>query len=90
MIDTSDDDHSRSMTRLYNSCLKLFLGKLHSQWDGPYMVLELFDGGSVLVSDIKSGRQFKVTGHRLKPYLTSEPLAPANKVNLHLPKHSRT
>ena len=75
---------------LYNSRLKLFPGKLRSRWDGPYMVLELFDGGAVLIFDPKTGRQFKVNGHRLKPYLTSEPLAPADKVNLHLPEHSRT
>ena len=68
---------------IYNSCLKLFLGKLRSRWDGPYVVLELFDGGSVRISDVKSG-------HHLKPYLTSEPPAPADKVNLHLPEHSRT
>ena len=51
------------------------------------MVLELFDGGAVLISDIKSGQKFKVNGHRLKPYLTLEPHA--DKVNLHLPEHSR-
>ena len=75
---------------LYNSCLKLFPGKLRSRWDGPYVVLELFNGGAVLISDPKTSRQFKVNGHRLKPYLTSEPPAPADKVNLHLPEHSRT
>ena len=75
---------------LYNSRLKLFPGKLRSRWDGPYMVLELFDGGAVLISDPKTGRQFKVNGHCLKPYLTSEPPAPVDKVNLHLPEHSRT
>ena len=75
---------------LYNSCLKLFPGKLRSRGDGPYVVLKLFDDGAVLISDPKTGRQFKVNGHRLKPYLTSEPPAPANKVNLHLPEHSRT
>ena len=54
------------------------------------MVLELFDDRAVLISDAKTGRQFNVNGHRLKPYLTSEPPAPAYKVNLHLPEHSRT
>ena len=54
------------------------------------MVLELFNGGAVLISDIKSGRKFKVNGYRLKPYLTSELPSPADKVNLRLPKHSRT
>ena len=56
---------------LYNSRLKLFPGKLRSRWDGPYVVLELFDGGAVLIFDPKIGRQFKVNDHRLKPYLTS-------------------
>ena len=54
------------------------------------MVLELFDGGSVLISDTKSDRQFKVNGYRLKPYLTSEPSAPEDEVDLHLPEYSRT
>ena len=58
---------------LYNSHLKLFPRKLRSRWDGSYVVLELFDGGSVHISDAKTGRQFKVNGHRLKLYLTSEP-----------------
>ena len=74
----------------YNSRLKLFPGQLRSIWDGPYVVLELFDGGAVLISDPKTGRQFKLNGHHLNPYLTSEPPAPVDKVNLHLPEHSRT
>ena len=75
---------------LYNSRLKLFPGKLRSIWDGLYVILQLFDGGSVLISDIKLGRQFNVNGHHFKPYLTSEPPAHADKVDPHLPKHSRT
>ena len=75
---------------LYNSRLKLFPGKLRSRWDGTYVVLEFFDGGAVLISGPKTSRQFKVNEHHLKPYLTSEPPALADKVNLHLPKHSRT
>ena len=71
---------------LYSSRLKLFPGKLRSRWDGPYVVSELFDGGSVLISDIKSNLPFKINDHRLKPYLTSEPPTPADTVNLHLPE----
>ena len=48
------------------------------------MVLESFDNGSMLISDPKSGKQFNVNGHRLKPYLTVEPPTPADKVNVHL------
>ena len=69
---------------LYNSRLKIFLGKLRSRWDGPYVVVESFDNGSVLISDPKSNKQFKVNEHRLKPYLTAAPPTPEDKVNLHL------
>ena len=48
------------------------------------MVVESFDNGPVLISDPKSGKQFKVNGHRLKPYLTAKPPTQAVKVNLHL------
>ena len=78
--------HVNEKVWLYNSCLKLFLSKLQSRWDGPYVVVESFDNGSVLISDPKSGKQFKVNGHRLKPYLTVEPPTLADKVNLHLPE----
>ena len=76
--------HINEKVWLYNSRLKLFTGKLLSRWDGPYVVEESFDNGSVLISNPKSGKQFKVNGHRLKPYLTAEPPTPADKINLHL------
>ena len=71
---------------LYNSRLKLFSCKLRSRWDGPYVVVESFGNGSVLISEPKSRKQFKVNGHCLKPYLTAEPPTLADKVNLHLPE----
>ena len=58
--------------------------------DIPYVVLELFDDGVILIADPMTGRQFKVNGNRLRPYLASKPHAPADKVNLHIHKHSRT
>ena len=76
--------HVNEKVWLYNSRIKLFPGKLRSRWDGPYVVVKSFDNASVLISDPKSGKQFKVNGHRLKPYLTAEPPTPADKVNLHL------
>ena len=70
---------------LYNSCLKLFLGKLRSRWDG-YLVMELFENISGLIFDTKCGKQFKVNSHRLTPYLTVEPPTLVDTVNLHLPE----
>ena len=48
------------------------------------MVLKFFDGGSILISDIKSGQQFQVNGHHLKLYVTLD--SPTNTVYLHLPE----
>ena len=48
------------------------------------MVVESFNNGSVLISDPKSDKQFKVNGHCLKPYLTAEPPTPTVKINLQL------
>ena len=78
--------HINEKVWLYNSCLKLFPGKLRSRWDSPYVVVESFENGFVLISNPKSGKQFKVNKHLHKPYLTTEPPTPANKVNLHLPE----
>ena len=78
--------HVNEKVWLYNSRLKLFPGKLCSRWDGLYMVVESFEKGSVLIFDPKSGKQFKVNGHHLKPYLTAKPPKPSDKVNLHLPE----
>ena len=78
--------HVNEKVWLYNSCLKLFPSKLRSRWDGPYMVVESFENGSLLISDPKSEKQFKVNGHRLKAYLTAKLPTPADKVNLHLPE----
>ena len=80
-----DQGHFNEKVWLYNSRLKLFSSKLCSRWDGPYVIVESFDNGSVLISDPKSCKKFKVNGHRLKPYLTVEPPTLEDKVNLHLP-----
>ncbi|KAM2693038.1 hypothetical protein EV2_007258 [Malus domestica] len=45
---------------LFNSRLRLFLGKLRSKWIGPFVVTNVFPHGAV--------QEFKVNGHRLKPY----------------------
>ncbi|XP_062085624.1 uncharacterized protein LOC133791721 [Humulus lupulus] len=60
--------HSRQQVLLFNSWLKLFLGKLKSRWSGPYTVVKVFPYGVVEVSNEKKGT-FKVNGQRLKPYL---------------------
>ncbi|XP_076955797.1 uncharacterized protein LOC143630760 [Bidens hawaiensis] len=40
---------------LFNSCLKLFAGKLRSKWTGPYLVKEVFPYGVVELENPDNG-----------------------------------
>ena len=53
---------------LFNSRLKLFLGKLKSQCSGPFRVKSVFPYGMVELEHPEKGI-FKVKGQRLKYYL---------------------
>jgi len=53
---------------LFNSRLKLFPGKLHSRWSGPFKVLKTIEIGTETTSP------FKVNGSRLKHYIAGESL----------------
>ena len=53
---------------LFHSRLKLFPGKLRSRWVGPFVVINVFHHGAVEIRSLKTGKEFKVNGHRLKPY----------------------
>ncbi|RDX87064.1 hypothetical protein CR513_31521, partial [Mucuna pruriens] len=53
---------------LFNSWLKLIAGKLHSKWDGLFVVTNIPPYGTVEVRDEANNRTFKVNGHQLKPY----------------------
>ena len=52
---------------LYNSRLRLFLGKLKSKWTGPYLITQLFSHGEVELKT-KEGVRFKLNGQRIKIY----------------------
>ncbi|XP_068328189.1 uncharacterized protein [Pyrus communis] len=53
---------------LFNSHLRLFPGKLRSKWVGMFVITNVFPYGAVQVQSLKTGQEFKVNGHRLKPY----------------------
>ncbi|KAM1242862.1 hypothetical protein ACFX2G_035170 [Malus domestica] len=55
---------------LFNSRLRLFPGKLRSRWIGPFIVTNVFSHGAVQIQSLKTQQEFKVNGHRLKPYFT--------------------
>nr|GEU64319.1 reverse transcriptase domain-containing protein [Tanacetum cinerariifolium] len=52
---------------LFNSRLKIFLGKLKTRWSGPFTITHVFPYGIVELSQT-DGLNFKVNGHRLKCY----------------------
>jgi hypothetical protein len=59
---------------LFHSRLKLFPGKLRSRWIGPFIITNIFSHGAIQIKGEQTGNEFKVNGHRLKPYFeTFEP-----------------
>nr|XP_016480644.1 PREDICTED: uncharacterized protein LOC107801771 [Nicotiana tabacum] len=53
---------------LFNSRLKLFLGKLKSKWSGPFKVVNVSPFGYVELESEDGIRTFKVNGQRVKHY----------------------
>ncbi|XP_073137679.1 uncharacterized protein [Henckelia pumila] len=56
---------------LFNSRLKLFLGKLKSRWSGPFLVEKVYPHGAIELR-CTDGRTFKVNGQRVKHYFGNE------------------
>jgi hypothetical protein len=58
---------------LFNSHVHLFgHGKLHSKWEGPYLVLHAMDHG-VVTLQCNDGDIFKANGQHLKLFLEPNP-----------------
>ncbi|GKA74865.1 hypothetical protein Tco_0781243 [Tanacetum coccineum] len=57
----------RDKVLLFNSRLRLHLGKLKSKWYGPLIVKTVYPYGAVEITD-KNGSSFKVNNQRLKKY----------------------
>ncbi|CAN6695174.1 unnamed protein product [Malus baccata var. baccata] len=68
---------------LFNSRLRLFPGKLRSKWIGPFVVTNDFPHGAVQVQSLRNGVEFKVNGHRLKPYYESAVGQVVEEIPLH-------
>nr|GEX52521.1 DNA-directed DNA polymerase [Tanacetum cinerariifolium] len=52
---------------LFNSRLKILLGKLKTHWSEPFTIAKVFPYGTVELSQA-NGPNFKVNGHRVKHY----------------------
>nr|GEU38630.1 reverse transcriptase domain-containing protein [Tanacetum cinerariifolium] len=67
---------------LFNSRLKIFLGKLKTSWLGPFTITQVFLYGTIELSQ-PNGPNFKVNGHRVKHYFGGD--IPSNVVSdLHI------
>nr|GEV45235.1 reverse transcriptase domain-containing protein [Tanacetum cinerariifolium] len=56
---------------LFNSRLKIFLGKLKTRWSGPFTITKVFPYGTVELSQANE-HNFKVNGHRVKHYFRGD------------------
>ena len=70
---------------LFNTRLKLFPGKLRSRWVGPFVVINVFSHGAVEIKSPRTGKEFKVNGHRLKPYYESFVTNNEEEMTIHEP-----
>lgn len=52
-----------------NIVFKEFTGKLHTRWMGPYKVQQIFDNGSVQLTDLQGNLlETRVNGPRVEKY----------------------
>nr|GFB24176.1 reverse transcriptase domain-containing protein [Tanacetum cinerariifolium] len=56
---------------LFNSRMKIFLGKLKTRWSGPFTIARVFPYGTVELSQA-NGPNFKVNGHPVKHYFRGD------------------
>nr|XP_009629005.1 uncharacterized protein LOC104119261 [Nicotiana tomentosiformis] len=60
---------SGDLVLLFNSRLKLFSGKLKSNWSGPYKVVNVYPYGAIELESEDGTQTFKVNGQQVKHYL---------------------
>lgn len=60
------------MVLLFNSRLKLFLGKLKFKWSGPFKIKEVKHYRAIMLEDPISKEGWIMNGKRLKLYLDGE------------------
>ena len=79
--------HVGQKVLLYNSCLKMMPGKLHSCWIGPFIVVNILPYGAVEIVSLETGKIFKVNGYRLKLFYEGVDMRAMESVSLALPNY---
>ena len=59
---------------LYNSHLRLFVGKLLSKWEGPYIIEEVYHSGAIKINNAEGTNPKVVNGQRIKHYISGTPI----------------
>ncbi|RDX88655.1 hypothetical protein CR513_29725, partial [Mucuna pruriens] len=78
---------------LFNSWLKLIVGKLRSKWDRPFVITHVFPYGVVELKDENTNNTFQVNKHQIKlfhegPILTMAKMESISLMELTLPDDS--
>ena len=65
---------------LYNSCLRFFVGKLLSKWEGPYIIEEVYRSGAIKINNAEGTNPRVVNGQRIKHYISGTPIFASRSV----------
>ncbi|RDX69238.1 gag-pol, partial [Mucuna pruriens] len=71
--------HVGQKVLLFKSRLRLIVGKLHSKWDGPFIITKVLPYGAIELQDELTRNTFQVNGQQLKIFHES-PTATVGKV----------
>ncbi|KAL1540300.1 hypothetical protein AAHA92_24671 [Salvia divinorum] len=71
---------------LFQSRLKLMLGKLKSRWTGPYVITSIRSNGALEIQGSSPNSEpFIVNGHRVKVFRDSSELCVVEEIPLRIP-----
>jgi hypothetical protein len=89
MISASHERHLQLARKFSCTILgsKLFPGKLRSRWVGSFVVTKVYNHGAVEIRSEGTGKEFKVNGHRLKPYYEGHQVQNIEVMELEAPNY---
>ena len=59
---------------IYNSRLRFFAGKLLSEWEGPYVIEEVYRSGAIKINNFAGTNPKVVNGQRIKHSISGNPI----------------
>ena len=65
-------------------------GKLRSKWIGRFVVLNIFPHGVIEIQSMGTNKNFKVNGHRLKPFIENFENTNVEEIQLVEPNYKET